>query len=281
MPHKNIEFGCLRKRIFGCIGIYAFNTSRYLDTLGKEVSSLGDVVGGGEGGAELVGDANAGGKALGPEAEDAEHGKTAVLELLKALLLVLLGGVVEAEGVPPSLALADAKVAGLVGGTLLADDADAPGLEVGHEEEDLEDGGTGDLGEGLEGVGVGVGVEAGGLVAGEGAEKAGGDEANDGELGDAAVDELGLTVPGEVAELTVAALEASEPGSDGDGGEAKGVETGITEHGSVEGGGGSGEGEGLGRSGVGPGGSAGGAGGLFISAKRNANVRSMNNNKQV
>lgn len=233
-----------------------------LDTLGEEVSSLGNVVGGGEGGTELVGDANAGGLALGPEAEDAEHGKTAVLELLKALLLVLLGGVVEAEGVPPSLALADAKVTGLVGGTLLADDVDALGLEVGHEEEDLEDGGAGDLGEGLEGVGVGVGVEAGVLVAGEGAEEAGGDEANDGELGDAAVDELGLTVPGEVAELAVAALEAVEPGSDGDGGEAKGVETGITEHGSVEGGGGSGEGEGLGRSGVGPGVSAGGSSGL-------------------
>ena len=188
-----------------------------------------------------------------------------MLELLEALLLVLLGGVVEAEGVPPSLALTDAEITGLVGGTLLADDADAVELEAGHEEEDLEDGGAGDLGEGLEGVGVGVGVEAGGLVAGEGAEKAGGDEANDGELGDTAVDELGLTVPGEVSDLAVAALEALEPGSDGDGGEAKGVETGITKHGSIEGGGGSGEGEGLGRSGVGPSVSAGGAsGGLMF-----------------
>jgi hypothetical protein len=232
-----------------------------LDALRQEVSSLGNVVGGGEGGAELVGDANAGGLGLGPEAKDADHGKTAVLELLKAFLLVLLRGVVEAEGVPPALALADAKVTGLVSGALLADDVDALDLEVGHEEEDLEDGGTRDLGEGLEGVGVGVGIKAGVLVAGEGAEEAGGDEANDGDLGDAAVDELGLTVPGEVTELAIAALEAVEPGSDGDGGEAKGVETGITEHGSVEGGGGSGEGEGLGRSGVGPGGGAGGASG--------------------
>lgn len=204
-----------------------------------------------------------------------------MLELLQALLLVLLGGVVEAEGVVPSLALADAKVTRHEGGTLLADDVDASDLEVGHAEEDLKDGGAGDLGEGLEGVGVGVGIEAGVLVAGEGAEEAGGDEANDGDLGDTAVDELGLAVPGEVADLAVAALEAVEPGSDGDGGEAEGIETGITEHGSIESGGGSGEGEGLGRSGVGPGVSAGGSTGGLLSISMEGEKEGAKNRERI
>ena len=116
----------------------------------------------------------------------------AVLELLEPLLLVFLGRVVEVEGVPPSRALPDPKVSRHVVGPLVLDVVEPLDLEEGHEREDLEEGEAGHLAEGGEGVGVAVGVEAGPIVSGEGAEKLGAEETKDGNLGDASVDQLGV-----------------------------------------------------------------------------------------
>ena len=153
-----------------------------------------------------------------------------MLELLEALLLVLLRGVVEAKGIPAVSTLADAKVAGLVARALLTDDADALDLKVGHEEEDLKKTFTGDLGEGLEGVGVRENIVANCLVSGEGTEEAGRNEAKNGDLGNTAVDKLGFAVPVQVTDLSVTALNTVEPGANRDSGETKGIETSITDH---------------------------------------------------
>ena len=215
--------------------------SNVLDALRKEVSCLGNVVRGAKSGSELVGDADSRGLGLSPETEDANHGKTAVLELLQALLLVLLRGVVKAKWVPPSFSLADTEVTRHVVGTLLTNNVDSLDLEIRHEEEDLEDGSAGDLRKSLKGVGVGVRIEAGVLVAGKSSEETRGDETNYGNLGDTAVDELGLPVPGKVTELSSAALKPVEPGTNGNSGEAKGIEADVSKHRSIESSRGSGE----------------------------------------
>mmetsp|Transcript_9140 Transcript_9140/g.26109 ORF Transcript_9140/g.26109 Transcript_9140/m.26109 type:complete len:304 (-) Transcript_9140:3-914(-) len=224
-----------------------------LDSFWEEVSGLGGVGWNGKSGAQLVGDGLSGGQGLRPKSEDSNHGETAVLELLQTLLLVLLVRVVEAERVVASLALSDAEVSGHVVGSFLLDDAQSAELEEGHEEEDLEEGESWDLAECLQRVGVAVGVDAGPLVAWEGSEESRGDESDDGDLGDASVDELGLAVPCEVAWDSVASLDALEPGADWDGGEAERVEANVSQHGAVKGGWGGGEWEGGGWAGVGPG----------------------------
>merc|ERR1719203_2198830 len=62
----------------------------------------------------------------------------------------------------------------------------------------------------LGGVGVRVSIDTGPVVSGEGSEKPGPDESNNGNLGDTSVDELSLTVPGEVTDLSVASLKTLE-----------------------------------------------------------------------
>mmetsp|Transcript_44802 Transcript_44802/g.66473 ORF Transcript_44802/g.66473 Transcript_44802/m.66473 type:complete len:186 (-) Transcript_44802:243-800(-) len=67
------------------------------------------------------------------------------------------------------------------------------------------------------------------------------------------MDEFGLTVPGQVSWNTVASLETGEPRSDGNSGETKGVETNISQHGSIQSGRSGGKRKCLRGSGVGPG----------------------------
>merc|ERR1719217_593028 len=109
-----------------------------------------------------------------------------VLDLLELLLGVLFRRVVEAERVPAARALAEAEVAGHVGRVLEL--VHAVDLERGHERQDLVPAGVRDRVDGLEGVHLAEGAvlarEVGDLRE---------DPAEAGELGDAAVHELGLS----------------------------------------------------------------------------------------
>jgi hypothetical protein len=203
-----------------------------LDAFWEEVSSLGVVLRSGQCGTELVNDGYARGSILGPESKDADHGETAVLQLVELVRSILFLRVVEAERVVTARSLSDTKVSSLVVGSLLSDDSNTTELEGGHEEGDLKKGSTRGTGKGLNRVGVGVGIETSPLVSWKGSEKARGDETDNSDLGDTAVDELGLTVPGKAIDLTIGGIE---PRSSGDSGETKRVKTSISHHGSIKG----------------------------------------------
>ncbi len=193
------------------------HNTRNLDALRKKVSGLGDVVRGGKTGSQLVNNILSGCQRLGPKSEDSNHGKTAVLQLLQSLLLVLFGAVVESEWVVASLALSDTKITGHVAGTFVLDDSKTTELKEGHEEEDLQKCKSRDLVEGLKGIGVAVRIKTSPLVSGKGSEKSGSDETNNSKLGDTSMDEFGLTVPGQVIRESVASLNSLEPGSNRNG----------------------------------------------------------------
>lgn len=123
--------------------------TRNLDTLGKEVSSLGGVRRNGKTSSQLVGDGLSRCQSLGPKSEDTDHGETAVLQFLQSLLLVLLRRVAKSEGVVTSFALSDAEVSGLIAGSLFLDDSQTTELKEGHEKEDLQKSKSRDLSEGL------------------------------------------------------------------------------------------------------------------------------------
>jgi hypothetical protein len=226
---------------------------RNLDALRKEVSCLGGVVRDGKTVSQLRDNGFSRCQSLGPESKDTNHSKTAVLKFLQSLLFVLFGTVVESEGVVAAITLSDAEVSGRVCGSLFLDDPQTAEFKNGHEEEDLQKSKTGGLVEGLKGVGVAVSINTSPFVSGESSEKSGGDESNNGDLGNTSMDELGLAVPGQVIGESVASLKSSEPWANRDGRETKGVETNISQHGSIKGSGGSGERKGNGRSFIGPG----------------------------
>ena len=135
-----------------------------------------------------VGEAMSSNGGTGNHTADGDHGKTAVLELGKLHLLLLLGvGGVEAEGVEGEVAGTSVVALGHagVGG-------EGHGLDEGDPEEDLLHG----VGEGIMSVDdLGDGLEAE-LLAGD-ADELGDDETDGGEHGGAAVLELGLAEPGE------------------------------------------------------------------------------------
>lgn len=207
-----------------------------LDTLRKEVSGLGVVVGGGEGGRPLLDNVDTRGVRLEDESKKTDHRKTSMLDLLQLLLRVLLRSVVEAERVPASLALSPALgVTRHVVAALLEDDVDTTELHGSHEGEDLEEGSTRGRSEGLERVGVGEGISSSPLVARESSE-ARGDETNNGNHADTAVHKLGLTVPGQSIDGNLVVEESVEVGSlvGSLGGEEARVETNVSDKGSIE-----------------------------------------------
>jgi hypothetical protein len=166
-----------------------------------------------------------------------------VLKFLKLLLSISLLGVIESERVVTSLSLSNTEITGCVVTSLLLDNIDTSDLKIGHEKEDLENGKSGNLGESLEGVEVGVSINSSPIISGKSSEKSRSEESNDSHLSDTSVDEFGLAVPVEVTDFSLAAFASGEPGSYGYGGESQGIESDVSEHGSVEGSGSGGEGE--------------------------------------
>ena len=240
-------------RILFCQQTCEILKKRNLDAFWKEVSSLCNVVGGGKTGSQLVNNTFARRQSLGPQSEDTNHSKTAVLKFLQSLLFVLFGGVAESERVVTSFALSNAEVASLVASTLFLDDLQTTEFKEGSEEEDLEKGKSWNLVECLQGVGVAVSIKTSPLVSRKSSEKTGGDETNGSKLSNTSVDELGLAVPGQIIRESIASLKSLEPRANRYSRETKGIETDISQHGAIEGGRGSGEGKGGGRTSVSPG----------------------------
>ena len=170
-----------------------------LDSLGKEISSLRRIFGEDKGGAKLRHNIGTRVDGLADKSKGTKHGKTAVLDLLKLLLGILLGGVVEAKGVPCS-GIPNANIANDAVLALLLDAGDTTVFHPSHTGNNLVEGRFGHSGQGLEGVEFTVGIDSAKLLgSGEGTKETGPDESNHGELGNTAVCELGLTEPLQVS----------------------------------------------------------------------------------
>ena len=128
--------------------------------------------------------------------------------------------------------------------SLLFDADDALVFNPGHTSNNLVDGKVGNLLDGLKGVDVREGIGASEVfVTGESSEESRPDESNNGKLGDTAVGELGLTEPFKVAHEVALNVKGVVEGGKGGGGETNGVESNISNKGSIEGIGGRSEGE--------------------------------------
>lgn len=170
----------------------------------------------------MLGDAKARDLGLKEHAEGTEHGKAAVLELLHLLCPVFLGAVVEVERVEAGLS--ESEVTGLLVAT---DDAlGAEALEEEDEGKNVPVAGLGDLREGSVRVKGSVGISRNAHIGVTGEVEPGGDDVSDhSELGDSAVDDLGLAVPLE----TVSSEEVGWVV-----GEASGIESDITGEGTIK-----------------------------------------------
>mmetsp|Transcript_21761 Transcript_21761/g.39246 ORF Transcript_21761/g.39246 Transcript_21761/m.39246 type:complete len:216 (-) Transcript_21761:26-673(-) len=158
-----------------------------------------------------------------------------MLDLLKLLVRIFLCGVVDVEGVP-STRVSNADVSTDTVSSLFPDADDTLVLEPGHTGDDLVDGRLGDSCEGLEGVELRVGIDSTELIrSGEGSEESRPDESNNGELGNAAVGEFGLTEPLEITHEVSFNVKGVVELSEGSGGESDGVETNISDQGTVKG----------------------------------------------
>ena len=172
---------------------------------------------------------------MADKSEGGNHGKTAVLDLLELLLSIFLRRVVEVEGVECTR-VSNSDISNNTVGSLLLDKGDTTVLEPSRTGNNLVNGGFRHGGKGLEGVEFRVGINSSVcLDTGEGSEKSGPDESNNGELGDTAVGKLGLTEPLQVAHEVTLNVKGVVEGGEGRGGEANGVESNISGKGSVEG----------------------------------------------
>jgi len=203
-----------------------------LDSFGKEVSGLTNVFGDDKGGSQLGCDVSSRVNRLQPEAKGAKHGKTAVLDFLKLFLFVLFRGVVKLEGVGSSLTLSKTKVTWKTVSTILADALDTVKLDPDHSSGDLFNGKDWNVSQRLSGVGEGVSVDSRPFVSGEGSEGGRPDESKNSKLGNASVGDLGLAKPFQVAHGS--GLANIEPAGEGSGGETHGVETGVSDEGSIQ-----------------------------------------------
>jgi len=205
-----------------------------LDSLWKEVSSLGIVIGRRESRAELRNDVSSRVESLAEKTEGTKHSKTAVLDLLELLLSIFLRSVIEAKWVPCT-GVADANVSTNTVSSLLLDADDALVFNPCHTCNDLVNSSSGHVVDGLKGIDVRVGVNSSEvLTSWEGSEKCRPDETNNGKLSDAAVGKLGLTKPLKIThELSLLVKRVVEGGS-GDSGETNGVEANISDERSVK-----------------------------------------------
>jgi hypothetical protein len=147
------RFVSIRKLVL-CKGYRTFAFEERLDSFGKEVPGLGNVVGGCEGASKLVCDGVSGVDCLQKESSSSKHGKTAMLDFLELLGLVLLRGVLEAEGVPPSFTLSKTKVTWQTAGTIFLDEPDTVKFNPDHGSGDLLNGENGNVVKSLSGVSV-------------------------------------------------------------------------------------------------------------------------------
>jgi len=211
--------------------------------LWEEVSSLGVVIRASKCGAQLGNNISSRVQCLEEKTESTNHSKTAVLNLLKLLLSIFFGGVVDVEWVP-SAWVSKSNISGDAVLSLLFDADDTLVFNPGHTSYNLVDGKVGNLLDGLKGVNVREGIGTSEvLVTREGSEKSGPDESNNGKLGDTAVSQLGLTEPFKVAHEVALNVKGVVEGSERGGGETNGVESNISNKGSIEGIGGRSEGE--------------------------------------
>jgi hypothetical protein len=211
--------------------------------LWEEVSSLGIIIRTGESGAQLGNNISSRVQALEEKTEGTKHGKTAVLDLLKLLLSIFLRSIVDVEWVP-STGVSKSNISRNAVGALLFDALDTLVFNPGHTSNNLVDGKVGNLLDGLKGVNIREGIGSSEvLVTGEGSEKSRPDETNNGELSDTAVGELGLTKPLKVTHEVTLFVKGVVEGGEGGGGETNGVESNISNKGSIESIGGRSEGE--------------------------------------
>lgn len=218
-----------------------------LDSLGKEVSGLGGILGDDKGLPDLGNNVLARVEALAVKSKGAHHGKTAVLKLLKLLLLEFFGAVVEAEGIPAGLA--NTEITGDAVKSFLLDEGESSELNPGHGGDNLGNSKVRNVVELLKGVDVGVGVGTSPFVTRESSDPSGDDEAQNGELGNTSVGDLSFTEP--LHGIDVAGVKAEGfCGKDVPwlGGETNGVQTGISNKGTIEGVRGELSGEGIGNS---------------------------------
>jgi len=206
--------------------------------LWEEVSGLGGVFRGGESRAELRDDVSSRVVGLEEKAEDAEHGKAAVLDFLKLLCGVFFWGVVEVEWVPAT-GVSEANISEDTVAALLLDPDHTLVFNPCHTSNNLVNGKIGNLGDGFERVNIRVGISSSEvLVTGEGSEKGRPDETNNGELSNTAVGKLCLTEPLDIGHEVSLLVERVVEGGEGGGGETNGVEANISGERSIKSGGG-------------------------------------------
>lgn len=173
----------------------------HLDSFGEEISSLCVVVRGRKSTSQLVNNVQS--RVLGLEVQsgDTKHSQTSVLDFLQLLLCVFFGGVGEAERIPAASTLSKTDVSVDVALSLGLHVSKTLGLNPSHEGNDLEGGDQRNFVEGIKREKLTVGIKAGPGSGLEGSEKSGPDETNNGQLGDTAVGELGLTVPSQTVKV--------------------------------------------------------------------------------
>jgi len=206
-----------------------------LDSLGKEVPSLGRIFGSSKGRAQLGNNIGTRVEGLANKSKDSNHGKTTVLDLLDLLFRIFLRGVVDVEGVPTSW-VPNANVAKDTVGSLFPDTDDTLVLEPSCASNNLEERRLGNGCDGFERVQLRVGINSAELIGSwEGSEEAGPDESDASELGNTTVGKFGLTEPLDVAHEVSLDVKGVVEGGQGLRGEANGIKTNISRERSVEG----------------------------------------------
>jgi len=205
-----------------------------LNSLGKEVSCLGCIFGSGKGGGKLSDHIGARVGGLADKAEDTNHGKTAMLDLLKLLVRIIFRGVFNVEGVPCSR-VSNTNVSKDTVGSLLLDADDTVVFDPCHTSDNLVNGGFWDGGKSLEGVELTVGINTAELIGSrEGSEESRPEESNNGKLGDTAVGKLGLTEPFNITHEVTLNVKRVVEGGEGTSGESDGVESDISRKGAIK-----------------------------------------------
>lgn len=204
----------------------------------EEVSSLGVIIGASKSRAQLGNNISSRVQALEEKTESTNHSETAVLNLLKLLFGIFLRSVVDVEWVPAAW-VSKSNISRNAVLALLFDADDTLVFNPSHTSNNLVNGKVGNLLDGLKGVDVGEGISTSEvLVTGEGSEKSRPDETNNGKLSNTAVGELSLTEPFDVTHEVALNVKGVVERGKGGGGETNGVESDISNKGSVEGSGG-------------------------------------------
>ena len=160
-----------------------------------------------------------------------------MLQFLQLLFGVLFRGEVKVERIPASRALSPLEISGHVVGTFLSDNLDTALLKKSHGNQNLEKCNSGSSTNGGKGVGFAE-VNTIPAAVGECSEKSGPDETNNCKLRDTSMDKFGLTVPLNTIRRECSAetrvLANVDLRVNGDTGEAKWVESKISDIASIK-----------------------------------------------